>query len=125
MMNSWNYDSYNPFRSNVIYVTGVEDALNKSNMPNSYNVYFHQDKPIFYRVKVESDGRKYWQEFNYSGSTQFENRPVMTNDLLDLTNRLKAIEDLIFNKSEVNSNESNGQIPLSTESSNAERGSAI
>lgn len=58
--NSWGQPN-----TNVTYVTGIEDALNKSSNYNSEMIFFHQDQPIFYRVKVDNYGKKQWQEFRY------------------------------------------------------------
>ena len=40
----------------ITYVTSLEEALSKCNNRNTESVYFRQDLPIFYRIKVDNDG---------------------------------------------------------------------
>ena len=116
-MNNWNnqYTGYGWDRpsSNIQYCTSLEEALSRSNRPNTEDVYFHQDQMIFYRIKVERDGRKYWQGFKYGPIEQIDNTPVVRQDLQSFDDRLKAIEQMLFKGG--NSNEqSNGPISVST-----------
>lgn len=113
-MNNWNnynnsYGSYGsryPSNTNVQYVTSLEEALSRSNTPNTENVYFHQDAQIFYRVKVDYDGRKYWQEFSYDGvKTPENNKPITQADLTNIVERLNRIEEYVFQEVEVPPNE--------------------
>lgn len=93
--------------TNVILVTGIEEALMKSVDRNSDYVYFNQDKPVFYRVKVDGEGRKAWQEFPYSQPDPSASMPVTRADFEALNVRLRAIEDSL--KEGVKDNaESNG-----------------
>lgn len=116
-MNSWNnqytYNNWDRPVSNIQYVTSLEEALSRSNTRGTENVYFHQDQQIFYRIKVEQDGRKYWQEFMYS-SNQVDNTPVVMQDLINLENRLKTLENLLIRKETVRNEQSDGQIPVQT-----------
>ena len=116
-MNNWNnqygYSNWDRPSTNIQYVTSLEEALSRSNMRGTENIYFHQDQPTFYRIKVEQDGRKYWQEFMYS-SNQVDNTPVVKQDLLAFEDRLKTIENLLFRKENVNNEQSNGQISVPT-----------
>lgn len=98
-MNNWNnfypsnnWPDLNRINTNISYVTSLEEALSRSNTKNSENVFFHQDLPIFYRIKVETDGRKYWQEFSYDVPKSVDNTPVVKQDLLSFDERLKNIE---------------------------------
>lgn len=119
-MNNWNNNNFSsPLygstwdrpNTNITYVTSLEEALSRSNMRNSENVYFHQDLALFYRIKVEQDGRKYWQEFQYSQPKPVDNTPVVKQDLVDLEGRIKQLENLLFK--EVSSNEqSDGQVSV-------------
>ena len=83
--------------TNVILVTGIEEALMKSTERNSDYVYFNQDKPVFYRVKVDADGRKAWQEFPYNPPNPSNNLPATQADIAKLNERLDRIERM-FNK---------------------------
>ena len=112
----YNYPDYNSsfggqhfsqMSSNIIYVASLEEALTR-NRPGTENTYFHQDKQIFYRVKTEYDGRKFWQEFEYHSPTPSEsNVPVTRKDLTEITERIIRIENLVF-QSEASNEQSNG-----------------
>ena len=113
-MNNWNnqYNGYGWDRpvSNVQYCASLEDALSRCNRPNTENVFFHQDLPIFYRIKVDFDGKKYWQALEYTEPKPNEGSiPVVKSDLTDIVERLQRIENYVFQDVGVNSNEqSNG-----------------
>lgn len=93
--------------TNVLLVTSIDEALMKSNDRNSDYVYFHQDKSVFYRVKVDNDGRKVWQEFNYSSPNPQLSVPVTQADLIKFNERLTRLETLL--EKEVTTNvQSNG-----------------
>lgn len=47
-----------PIKTNKLFVTGVEEAINRSTEFNSETIYFHQDLPIMYEVAVDMKGRK-------------------------------------------------------------------
>lgn len=82
-----------PFNTNVAYVTSLEEALIKNNIYNSDMIYFDQDKNVFYRVKVDQEGRKTWAQFQYSMPNQGDNVPATKEDIRILTERIKALED--------------------------------
>ena len=101
-MNNWDRPV-----SNIQYCASLEDALSRCNRPNTENVFFHQDLPIFYRIKVDFDGKKYWQDFMYS-SNQIDNTPVVKQDLKCFEDRLNAIENILFRKESEIDEQSNG-----------------
>ena len=112
-MNNWNnqysYNNWDRPSTNIQYVTSLEEALSRSNMRGSENVYFHQDQQVFYRIRVDADGRKYWQEFAYSTPKPSEdNTPVVKSDLTDIVERLQRIENYVFQPVEVSNEQSNG-----------------
>ncbi len=116
-MNNWNNTyaySWDKPISNIQYCTSLDEALSRCNMRNTEDVFFHQDQPIFYRIKVEQDGRKYWQGFQYGPITQIDNTPVVRQDLKNFDDRLKTIENLLF-KGEMKNEQSDGQISISAE----------
>lgn len=86
--------------TNVILVTGIDEALMKSTERNSDYVYFNQDKPVFYRVKVDNDGRKAWQEFPYSTPDPSANLPATQGDIAKLSERLERIEKMFTKETE-------------------------
>lgn len=47
-----------PIKTNKLFVTGVEEAINRAVDFNSETIYFHQDLPILYEVVVDGKGRK-------------------------------------------------------------------
>lgn len=54
-----------PPKSNKIYVTGIEDATSRVAEPNTEICYRHQDKPIFYEVYTDLQGKKTVKEYRY------------------------------------------------------------
>jgi hypothetical protein len=119
-MNNWNSPNYSqpsgwgsvqaPFNTNIIYVTSVEEALMRTTVRNSEMVYFHQDRPVFYRVKMDNDGRKMWQEIPYNMPNPNDSLPATKADIENIMTRLQNVESrLAINTQEVTGNvESNG-----------------
>lgn len=56
--------------SNIILVTGLDEALFRTTVRGSDMVYFNQSADVFYRVKVDYDGKKYWKEIPFGVSPQ-------------------------------------------------------
>lgn len=112
MQNSQNWGNiYQPqFSTNIVYVTSPEEALMRSNQRNSDNVYFNQDKAEFYRVKVDTEGRKMWQSFSYNMPDPDATAPAFKSDLTGIMERIARLEALLKNtgKTEVENVESNG-----------------
>ena len=112
-MNNWNnqysYNNWDRHSTNIQYVTSLEEALSRSYTRGSENVYFHQDQQVFYRIRVDADGRKYWQEFAYNAPKSSEDAtPVVKADLTDIVERLQRIENYVFQPVEVPNEQSNG-----------------
>ena len=108
------YNSYTAqprLNSTVVVVTSLEEALIRTSECNSDMVYFHQDKNEFYRVKVDSEGRKSWAAFPYSLHNQEDTTPATKADIRDLVTRVEALEAQNKNKKKevTNNAESNGQ----------------
>lgn len=93
--------------SNKIYVTSLEDALNRPSSPNTEMVYFNQDKNEFYVVKTDYDGRKSWADFQYNMPSKDENIPATKADFNALLNRIEELEKSTRNEVTDNA-ESNG-----------------
>lgn len=94
----WN-NSYTPSPSvpsqpntNKIYVTSLEDALNRAASRGSEMVYFHQDANEFYVVKTDADGRKSWMGFQYVIPNQDANTPATKADINSLIERIEKLE---------------------------------
>ena len=75
-----------PLNTNIILVTSLEEAVMRTTRPFSDMIYFNQNGGVFYRVKVEGDGRKSYQEFPYQSSSQPK------SELSDLIARIEALE---------------------------------
>ena len=89
----YNYgSSYNVPVTNIEYVTSLEEAIMRTNVRGSDKVYFKQDGGVFYRVKMDMDGRKSWAEFPYSVPNVDTSRPVMISDLQPIFDRLEKLE---------------------------------
>lgn len=91
--------------TNKIYVTSLDDALNRMAPKNSEMVYFHQDANEFYVVKTDADGRKTWMGFPYSIPNQDTNTPATKADIKALIERIEKLE----NKEVASNAQSDGQ----------------
>ena len=58
----------------------------------SDKVYFHQDSPIFYRIKVDTYGKKTWAQFKYGVFEEASETPATKADFQTLSDRLAALE---------------------------------
>lgn len=47
-----------PTRTNMVFVTSLEDALQKTNMPNCNLLFLHQDKPLLFNIISDDMGKK-------------------------------------------------------------------
>lgn len=45
-----------PTRTNMVFVTSLEDALQKTNMPNCNLLFLHQDKPLLFNIISDDMG---------------------------------------------------------------------
>lgn len=70
------YQPQMPLSTNIERVTSLEEALFKSNTRNSDTVYFDQNKPVIYRIKVEIDGTKSYAILPYTLPEQANNAPA-------------------------------------------------
>ncbi len=110
--NTFGQQSYNAHNygidTNVVLVTSLEEAIMRTTRPNSERVYFHQTLPVFYRVKVDFDGRKSYQEFPYGQPDVSANTPVIKSDLQPILARLEALEGKIIGEVVTADEKSNG-----------------
>lgn len=86
------------YNSNIIRVMSLEEALMRNNVPGSENVYFDQDRDVFYRVRTEWDGRKLFGTFSYGAEQPVQAPPAPVPDLTAFETRLKALEEKVFPK---------------------------
>lgn len=89
-------------RTNKIYVTSLEDALNRYAEPNTIIVYRHQDEKLEYEIMTDIQGKKSYKVLKLSDFTptqgeKAQGTPIIPNDELDgLKSRIKALEDEIL-----------------------------
>lgn len=105
--------------TNIVTVTSLEEAIMRTTLRNSDMTYFHQDQNVFYRVKVDMDGRKTWAQFNYSTPDPNANVPATKADIDALASRLSKLEARNGNM-EVTNVEFNGPNTISTSKSTTE-----
>lgn len=96
--------NYNQINTNVWYVSSIDEALMRTNTRNSDVVYFDQDKDVFYRVKVDFDGRKTWAQFNYTVPNEKENIPATKADIDQLLTKIQRLEQRVLVEVEVENN---------------------
>lgn len=75
--------SYNvvPIKSNKIFVTSLDEALNRFAEPNSETIYLHQDQPLLFEVKVDAQGRKEYHTYELRQPQQSASQaPNMAQD---------------------------------------------
>lgn len=93
-----------PF-TNVAYVMSLEEALIRTTQFNSDMIYFNQDKNEFYRIRVDTEGRKSYLTFVYT--LPATNTPEESNDkFAALLARVEILEKLV--KTEANDGKPNG-----------------
>ena len=85
------------YNSNIIRVMSLDEALMRNNVPGSENVYFDQDRDVFYRIRTEWDGRKLFGTFSY-GPEQPVAPVAPAPDFNAFETRLKALEEKVFPK---------------------------
>ena len=101
---SWQQSYQPPMSTNVSMVTGLEEALYKSNAKNTESIHFHQSLPEFYRIRVDNFGQKTWQTFTYESPKANNDTPVTRADFDALVQRIERLE----NKEVAPNVESNG-----------------
>ena len=63
-------------RTNKIFVTSLEDALNRNAEPNSEVVYLHQDQNLLFEIKTDMQGRKTYQTYQFAPYKAESTAPV-------------------------------------------------
>lgn len=100
---NWNNQGYGYQQSNtnIVYVTGPEEAVMRATNRGSDEVFFDQSKAVFYRVKVDYDGRKTWAAFTYTAdnpATEHQANSIVTREDFDaLVNEVKELRDKVLN----------------------------
>ena len=104
-------------RTNKIFVTSLEDALNRYAEPNTIMVYRHQDEKFEYEIMTDSQGKKSYKtlvlgDYLAQNETKEQNQYTIPKDEFDaVKSRLKALEDEVMKKyKEERRNEKNGGV---------------
>lgn len=93
-----------PMRTNKIFVTSLEDALNRYAEPNTIMVYRHQDEKFEYEIITDSQGKKSYKTLQLAdySSVQTENDIIQPQISIEefngLKGRIKALEDEVLKK---------------------------
>ena len=93
-----------PMRTNKIYVTSLEDALNRYAEPNTIMIYRNQDEKFEYEIITDSQGRKSYKTLELgSYSVPQEEKKVETpiisrEEFEGVKGRLEALEAEMLKK---------------------------
>jgi hypothetical protein len=93
-----------PMRTNKIFVTSLEDALNRYAEPNTIMVYRHQDEKFEYEIMTDAQGKKSYKTLVLSdytaqnGDKQCSTTQISVEDFEGLKGRIKALEDELAKK---------------------------
>ena len=93
-----------PMRTNKIFVTSLEDALNRYAEPNTVMIYRHQDEKFEYEIITDMQGKKSYKTLVLSDyiAPQTEKQVVQqqtpTEEIEGLKVRIKALEDELLKK---------------------------
>lgn len=91
-------------RTNKIFVTSLEDALNRYAEPNTVMVYRHQDEKFEYEIMTDGYGKKSYKTLqltDYSApqnEKQVQTPIISSEELTSLKSRIKALEDEVLKK---------------------------
>jgi len=91
-------------RTNKIFVTSLEDALNRYAEPNTIMVYRHQDERFEYEIITDSQGKKTYKTLQLGdytasqGGVQPTQTQISVEEFNGLKGRIKALEDEILKK---------------------------
>lgn len=104
-------------RTNKIFVTSLEDALNRYAEPNTIMVYRHQDEKLEYEIMTDAQGKKNYKTLvlsDYSAQNQTRDTQAVNpsiDDIKRLEERIKALESEVLKKyKEEKRNEKNGGV---------------
>lgn len=85
-------------RTNKIFVTSLEDALNRYAEPNTIMVYRHQDEKFEYEIMTDAQGKKSYKtlvlgDYSAQNSEKTENLNTISRDEFDaVKQQIKALE---------------------------------
>ena len=88
-------------RTNKIFVTSLEDALNRYAEPNTIMVYRHQDEKFEYEIITDAQGKKNYktlQLVDYSAQKEEKQPLILREEIDDIKNRLDGLESEVLKK---------------------------
>lgn len=91
-------------RTNKIFVTSLEDALNRYAEPNTIMVYRHQDEKFEYEIMTDSQGKKSYKTLvlgDYSApqaEKKVETNTISNEEFNAVKMRLEALESEVLKK---------------------------
>lgn len=99
-MDNYNWQNSNAYQNvmyntNVYLVTSLDEAIMRTTQYGSDMVYFDQNKPVFYRIKVDMEGRKSWNVFDYIVPKPEDIKPVTMADIRVILDKLQSLESKI------------------------------
>lgn len=93
-----------PMRTNKIYVTSLEDALNRYAEPNTIMIYRNQDEKFEYEIITDTQGKKSYKTLQLAdySAVQTENNiaqsQISVEEFNSLKGRLEALESEVLKK---------------------------
>ena len=69
-------------KTNKIFVTSLEDALNRFSEANSEVVYLHQDENLLFEIKTDMQGKKTFKVYSLSAYQPVEEKTAPTEDFV-------------------------------------------
>lgn len=93
-----------PMRTNKIFVTSLEDALNRYAEPNTIMVYRHQDEKFEYEITTDVQGKKTYKTLQLSdysgvgGEKTCQASTISREEFDDVKRQIKALKDELVNK---------------------------
>lgn len=93
-----------PMRTNKIFVTSLEDALNRYAEPNTIMVYRHQDERFEYEIMTDGYGKKTYKtlqlaDYSVSQAKETEQSITISREEFDaVKGRLEALEGELLKK---------------------------
>lgn len=93
-------------RTNKVFVTSLEDALNRNAEPNTIMVYRHQDEKFEYEIFTDMQGKKTYKTLaltDYSTAEAHKEQGgilIPEETLKGIEGRISALEGIIFKKKE-------------------------
>lgn len=72
-------------KTNKIFVTSLEEAMNRSVEPNSVVIYLHQDLPLLFEISTDFLGKKTYKTFDIIESVQKPQKTGQDGATVDLS----------------------------------------